>query len=108
VETKEVLRKLGDEFAFHLRFARIAEAGRDSVDGLPFGQASREVGARGAILLEDVSFGRAKQGAPVFYAAEVVDGEVREFGRAPSGQRVILMGGQLHWPARKPGGNACS
>jgi hypothetical protein len=51
---------------------------------------------------------RAKQGAPVFYAAEVVDGEVREFGRAPSGQRVILMGGQLHWPARKPGGNACS
>jgi hypothetical protein len=47
---------------------------------------------------------RAKQGAPVFYAAEVVDGQVREFGRAPSGQRVILMGGQLHWPAKKPGG----
>lgn len=47
---------------------------------------------------------RAKHGAPVFYPAEVVDGQVREFGRAPSGQRVILMGGQLYWPARKPGG----
>ena len=51
---------------------------------------------------------RAKQGAPVFYAAEVVDGKLREFGRAPSGQRVILMGGQLHWPANKPGVNTCS
>jgi hypothetical protein len=51
---------------------------------------------------------RAKQGAPVFYAAEVVDGKLREFGRAPSGQRVIAMGGQLHWPANKPGGKTCS
>jgi hypothetical protein len=49
---------------------------------------------------------RAKQGAAVFYAAEVVDGQLREFGRAPSGQRVIAMGGQLHWPANKPGGGA--
>ena len=43
----------------------------------------------------------AKTGRPVFYAAEFGDdGVLREFGKSPSGQRVIAMGGVLHWPAR--------
>lgn len=46
---------------------------------------------------------RAQRGEPVFYAAELVDGELREFGRSASGQRVIAMGGVLHWPANQPG-----
>jgi len=46
----------------------------------------------------------AKRGAPVFYVAEVgSDGQLREFGRAPSGQRVIVMDGLIHWPANRQG-----
>jgi hypothetical protein len=57
----------------------------------------------GAQLIDGLLL-RAKRGAPVFYAAEIgADGVLREFGRAPSGQRVIALGGVVQWPANQPG-----